>query len=375
MQSIRQLMSLRAAWLALACGLAACSGSNDNTPPANSFAVQNLVSDLAADTPHSPDSNLVNPWGIAFGPTGPVWVANNATNTSTLYDGSGVEQALIVSAPANGGGGDANPTGIVFNGTTDFAIPGGSSPASFIFDGEGGTIAAWSSGHGAITVYDSSANGSVYKGLAIGSSGGNNFLYATDFHNNRIDVLDKNFALTSTPGGFVNPNLPAGYAPFGVQAINGQLYVSYAQQKAPDNHDNTDGAGLGLVDVFGMDGTFVKTLVAQGANNHLNAPWGLALAPNGFGPFGGALLVGNFGDGAINAFDLSTGAFIDSIRNPFGQPILIPGLWGIAFGNGSLNQPTTTLFLAAGINDEADGLYARIDPSSSASCTGYGCSK
>lgn len=377
MQSTQVLRCVCLAGLGLAA-VAACSNNNGTmSVPANSFTVTNLVSDTntAAAASHN-DANLVNAWGLVFNPTGFAWIANNGTNSSTLYDGNGVAQSLVVSMPKAGNGNDNNPTGIVFNSTTDFMVPGPNAPAAFVFDGEGGTIAAWAGGNSAVNMADNSATGAVYKSLALASSGGNNFLYAADFHNNKVDVFDKNFA-AAMPGSFVDPHLPAGYAPFGMAAIGSQIYIGYAQQKAPDNHDEADGAGLGLVDVFNTDGSFVKTLVAQAAGNHLNAPWGIAMAPAGFGPFSGALLVANFGDGAINAFDPTTGQFIDSLRNPSGQPILIPGIWGIAFGNGINNQPANTLFIAAGIHDEADGLFARIDPPGASSmtqtCTGYGC--
>jgi hypothetical protein len=218
--------------------------------------------------------------------------------------------------------------------------------------------------HNAIIAYDDGTGGAVYKGLAIAAdSSGANRLYATDFHNNKIDVFDGGFHKVTASGGFTDSALPAGYAPFGIQALSvgGQtlLYVAYAQPKAPENHDNVNGAGLGIVDVFDTQGTLKTHLIAAGGK--LNAPWGIALAPDKFGTFSNDLLVGNFGDGAINAFDPSTGAFVGTISDANGQPIVTPGLWGIAFGNGAQNQPTTTLYFAAGIADEADGLYGRID--------------
>jgi len=212
------------------------------------------------------------------------------------------------------------------------------------------------------------ANGAVYKGLAIAQNAGATFLYATDFHNNKVDVFDVHFvkqAASATAFTFSDPAVPAGYAPFGIQAIgNGtggatQLYVTYAKQSAPANHDNANGAGLGYVDIYDTNGKLIKQLVAGGA---LNAPWGIALAPADFGTFSNALLVGNFGDGVINAYDAASGAPLGAIGDSTGKALATPGLWAIAFGNDSNNQPHNTLFFTAGINNEANGSYGRIDP-------------
>ena len=355
--------------------LAACGGGGggDSGPAApapgvgtQSYAATNLISDVnTSSNPYATsnvDTHLVNAWGIAFNPNGYVWVANAGTSSSTLYDGNGVMQSLIVDIPA-GAAGSANPTGIVFNGSNDFVVSqaGASGASPFIFVGEAGTLAGWSPGvnlNAAVTVYDGAASGTVYKGLALASSAGANFLYATDFHNARIDVFDASFTKVTVAGGFTDPTLPAGYAPFGIQAIGGQLYVTFAKQDAAA-HDNVNGAGLGLVDVFDATGHFVKRLVDVGGP--LNAPWGMALAPANFGPFSNALLVGNFGDGRIDAFDASTGASLGSLSKADGTPITVTGLWGIAFGNGINNQPLNTLFFAAGPANETHGVYGRID--------------
>ena len=360
-------------WAALsAAALAACGGGGDSVPApapgssAQSFTATNLVSDVnASSKPYSTsnvDAHLVNAWGVAFNPNGFVWVANAGTSSSTLYDGNGVRQSLIVDIPA-GAAGSASPTGIVFNGSSDFVVSqGGTSGASpFIFVGEAGTLSAWSPGvslNASITVFDGAASGAVYKGLSLASSAGANFLFATDFHNARIDTFNASFVKVTTAGGLTDPTLPAGYAPFGIQAIGGQLYVSYAKQDATA-HDNVDGAGLGLVDVFDTTGHFVKRLVDVGGR--LNSPWGMAQAPANFGPFGNALLVGNFGDGRINAFDIGTGAALGALSQADGTPITITGLWGIAFGNGINSQPTSTLFFAGGPANETHGVYGRID--------------
>jgi uncharacterized protein (TIGR03118 family) len=324
-----------------------------------------LVSDGAV-TAATTDAHLVNPWGIVFAPGAPVWVANNATQSATLYDGTGRQQALVVTIPA-GLNGDANATGIVFNSTTDFVIGNGttSAVARFIFDGEGGTITAWSPTvdlNNAFIGYDDGAGGAVYKGLAIASDAGANFLYATDFHNNKVDVFDKDFKKVTVTGGFTDSTLPAGYGPFGIQAlqVGGQtlIYVSYAQHQTGSD-DDAAGAGLGLVNVFDTQGRLQSHLIPVGGK--LNAPWGMALAPDTFGTLAGALLVGNFGDGVINGYDPTTGAFVATVSDSTGQPIASPGLWGIAFGNGARNQPAGTLYFAAGIGGETGGLYGRID--------------
>ena len=336
-------------------------------PPPSAYSMSPLVSDGSVAGAATKDTKLINPWGIVFAPNAPVWVANNATQTSTLYDGTGLALPLVVNLPA-GANGDADATGIVVNpSTTDFAVTNGatSGPARFMFDGEGGMILGWSptvDATNAIVAF-TATDGAVYKGLAVAADSGANFLYATDFHNNKVDVFDKNFAKVTVAGGFADSTLPTGYAPFGIQAVttNGTtiLYVTYAQTVS-GSHDNANGAGLGLVNTFDTKGTLLKHLVPVGGA--LNGPWGVAVAPaTGFGALGGMVLIGNFGDGVINAYNPDTGAFVDSVKNSAGQPIANPGLWGIAFGNGARNQPTTTLYFAAGIADEAAGLYGRID--------------
>ena len=371
-----------AAWL-VACG-GGYGGNSMTTPPPttnppptttpptpSAYSMSPLVSDGSIAGAPTRDTHLINPWGIAFAPNFPVWIANNGTQTSTLYDGTGVALSLIVNLPG-GANGAADATGIVANpSTTDFAVTKGTTtaPARFIFDGEGGTILGWSptvDGTNAIIAY-SATDGAVYKGLAVAADSGANFLYATDFHNNKVDIFDKTFTKVTAAGGFTDATLPAGYAPFGIQAVtsNGTtiLYVTYAKTVSGSNN-HANGAGLGLVNTFDTKGTLLKHLVPVGGA--LNAPWGVALAPAattgpGFGTLSGMVLIGNFGDGVINAYNPDTGAFVDSVKNSAGQAIANPGLWGIAFGNGARNQPTTTLYFAAGIANEAAGLYGRID--------------
>ena len=363
--------------LAGAAGLAslalvACGGGGSSTMTstpamaASGYVSTHLISNRnAANNPYSTanvDPRLVNAWGIAFNPQGFVWVANNGSSTSTLYDGDGVRQSLVVAIPA-GTSGSAAPTGIVFNATQAFPVTqaGVTAPAVFIFAGEGGTVSAWSptvNANSAVLVVDRAAEGKAYKGLALASAGGAPRLYAADFHNGVVDVYDGNFVPVVKAGAFTDPQLPAGYAPFGIQAIGSQIVVAYAKQDA-QAADEVAGPGLGAVDVFDTAGTLTARLIAPGGK--LNAPWGIALAPANFGTFSNDLLIGNFGDGTINAFDPATGASLGALADGNGTPIAIDGLWGIAFGNGINDQPTNTLFYAAGPNDENDGVYGRID--------------
>jgi uncharacterized protein (TIGR03118 family) len=323
-----------------------------------------LVSDgnVAADFT---DPNLVNGWGVAFNPNGPVWVSDAGTGKSTLYDGTGKPQALVVTIPGVGGE-PGEPTGVVFAGGNDFVVSmttaSGtvSGPARFIFATEGGTIAAWAPTVNvttAITV-PTPAHNANYKGLALSGNGTTHLLYAADFRNNRVDVFDGNFNPVTRRGAFVDRMLPKGYAPFGIQAITGDIYVTYAKQDAAGD-DEVAGQGFGFVDVYTPDGALLGRLASRGV---LNAPWGVALAPNSFGDLGGAILVGNFGDGTINAFDPRNGHFLGSLRDQSQRRIRVDGLWGIAFGNGVLAQKTNSLYYAAGPNDEENGIYGVIEP-------------
>ncbi|HTQ29594.1 MAG TPA: TIGR03118 family protein [Opitutaceae bacterium] len=318
----------------------------------NEFQQTNLVSDLPGVAAHT-DPNLVNPWGISFSSTSPFWIADNGAGVSTLYNSTGTPQSLVVTIPKPGGG-TAAPTGTVFNGNS--AAFGGDR---FIFASEDGTITGWKSGTAATTLLDNSAGGSVYKGLAISSGGGNSYLYATDFHNNRIAVLSSTGAPTLT-GSFSDPTLPAGFAPFNIENIGSKLYVTYALQDAA-GHDDVAGPGNGFVDTFNLNGDFLGRLTSGGP---LNSPWGLALAPAGFGSFGGDLLVGNFGDGTINAYNPGTGNFVGTLDDPSGNPIVIEGLWGLAFGNGGSGGSPGTLYFAAGIPGDGEiedhGLFGSL---------------
>jgi len=270
------------------------------------YVANALVSDSTATQALHHDANLINAWGLAFNPQGFSWVANAGTGTSTLYDGDGVAQSLVVTLPA---GTDAS--GIVFNGTSDFSITenGVSGAAPFIFATLQGQIAAWAptvDATHAFTIVDNATSGAVYTGLAIDTGTGGDRIYAADFVKGTVDVFSGSFAPVTTAGGFVDSTLPAGYAPFGIQQIGDKIYVAYAQPD-PTTHEKV-GAGLGLVDVFDTQGNLVSHLIPAGGA--LNAPWGLAMAPPNFGKFSNMLLVGNFGDGKINVYDPATGAVL-----------------------------------------------------------------
>lgn len=306
--------------------------------PAKAFYDQtNLVSDLPNVALHQ-DPDLINPWGMSTG-GGPIWVSDNGTDLATLYNAAGQKQSLIVSIPSGA------PDGQVFNpnSTTDFL------GAHFIFASENGGIDAWSGGNSAVNRVGVSTS-AVYKGLAIGTSSQGATLYAANFRAGTIDVFNSTFGKVSLAGGFTDPNgIPSGYAPFNVQNIGGKLYVTYAVQDSA-KHDDVAGQGNGIVDVFDTNGSFVQRLVSNGAGSALNSPWGLALAPSNFGKFSGDLLVGNFGNGMINAFNPSTGAFLGALTDASGNPIMIQGLWGLMFGGGTAaSGPTNELFFAAGI--------------------------
>ena len=361
-----------------------CSGSYGSTPKsvtltvtgsgAGPYSLTALVADTKGTAAQTVDPNLVNPWGLSMAAGAPVWTANNGTQTSTLYDGNGKAQPtgspLVVKLAAG-----FAPTGIVANISGGFTVASGanSAPAQFIYAGASGMLAGWAQGvdpANAITTY-TDAGGAVYKGLAIADNGGTTFLYAADFHNNKIDVFNSSWVKqvpSANSFSFTDSTLPKGYAPFGVQAINNgsggatQIYVAYAMQTAPGNVVSTPGAGLGLVDVFDTNGALLTHLIPSGGK--LNSPWGIALAPKDFGALSGDLLVGNFGDGTINAFDASSGKWLAALSDSNNNPIALPGLWGIVFGNDFGNQPHNTLFYASGPNDQANGSYGRIDAGS-----------
>jgi uncharacterized protein (TIGR03118 family) len=324
----------------------------------NSYTVHPLVSDQAGQAPVL-DPSLVNPWGLAASPTGGAWwVADNGTGVSTLYLGTGAKASLEVSIPGG------VPTGVVFNGGPEFVITSGaaSGRAFFIFASEGGIISGWNpmvpTAGSMIAVPAASREGAIYTGLAIGSSGVSDFLYAADFHNARIDVFDDDFQLTTLAGSFSDPTLPAGYAPFGIHTIGGRVFVTYAKQDA-DAENPVRGNSLGFVNVFDTNGNLIERVAERG---QLNAPWGLALAPADFGRSSGDFLVGNFGDGRITAYEVSSGVFEASgqLRGARGGPLSIDGLRALGFGNGITTGPKNTLFFTAGPENETHGLVGSI---------------
>jgi uncharacterized protein (TIGR03118 family) len=336
-------------WAAAAFLASAAMGVADPS----GYTQTNLTSDLPGVAANL-DPNLVNPWGLAASPTSPFWTSDNGSGLSTIYNGHGVALGLVVTIPAAAGKTPpADPTGVVFN---NGAGAGNFNGSPFLFDTESGTIVAWKGGTTAAIAATGDA-GSVYKGLALNSSG--SLLYAANFGLGRVDVYNSTFGATSVSGGFVDPTLPTGYSPFNIRNIDGNLYVTFASGQG---HDETDGAGLGFVDEFDSNGNLIKRIASQGA---LDAPWGLALAPSGFGALSGDLLVGNFGDGLINAFDPTTGMFQGTLDDSNGNPLVNQGLWGISFGNGSQNEGVDTLYFNAGIpgpgNVEDHGLFGAID--------------
>ncbi|HEV2831758.1 MAG TPA: TIGR03118 family protein, partial [Hanamia sp.] len=320
------------------------------------FTQVNLVGNNDEYNPARVDPLLVNGWGLAFSPTGIAWISAEGTGVSTVYNSEGSQVLPAVSIPSPGGATGGHPTGVVFNGTTDFKLPNG-NPARFIFDGVDGVISGWNGGPAAIKVVDNSST-SAYTGLAIANDGGNNFLYAANFRAGKIDVFDKDWVEVNTKP-FMDPNIPAGYAPFNIQTVGQQLYVTYAKVD-PAEGEEEKGPGLGYVDIYNTDGSFVKRFVSNG---QLNAPWGIAWAPAGF--FGTderaqpAILIGNFGDGHINAYS-QDGNFLGQLR-AHGNPIVIEGLWAISFPPATATSINSNrLYFAAGPDDEEDGLFGYI---------------
>ena len=317
------------------------------------YVQSNLVANLAGVAKNT-DAQLTNPWGIAFLPGNPFWIANNNGGTSTLYDAAGNKQSLVIGIPSASVNpcSPGCPTGIVANSTSDF------SSWAFIFDTEDGIIASWTGANNAMVAFDNSANQAVYKGLALVTNASGNFLLAANFRTGNIDVFDRSFKLTSLAGAFKDPNLPAGMAPHGVHVINNQVYLAYAAQDSA-RHDAVPGAGSGVVDVFDVNGNFVKTFASGGK---LNAPWGVVATPAAFGMFSNAILVGNFGDGTINAFD-ATGNFLGQVTDSGNNVIVNPGLWDMVFGQGGTGDPNT-LYFAAGGASQTSGLFATLVPAS-----------
>lgn len=371
---------LACAALALAPALATAGDEETKFQPdsnRNAYDAQTLVSDGSVSGANPADGDLVNAWGLAFNPLGFAWVADNGTGKATLYDGTGKKNAALVVTIPGAGGAQGAPTGTVFNAgaantppaAPDFPVSGKNAAgadttagAVFLFASEDGLITGWAPSINrtvALVAKDRSAQNAIYKGITISGDGTQHLLYATDFHNARVDVWDSAFHEMALPAGaFTDERIPRGYAPFGIQAVGGDVIVTYAKQDE-NAEDDVKGRGLGFVDLFDASGKLIRRLTSRGV---LNAPWGVALAPASFGRFGGALLIGNFGDGYINAFGPVSGRFLGTLRDPRGERIHVDGLWGMQFGNGVLQQPTNALFVAAGPNDEQHGSYGVIRP-------------
>ncbi|MFI5099367.1 MAG: TIGR03118 family protein [Actinomycetes bacterium] len=325
------------------------------------YVQTNLVSDVpgwAALT----DPNLVNAWGLSQGAATPLWVSDNGTDVTTLYTdppgGSPAIVPLVVKIPGGA------PTGQVFNDTTGFALSDG-SPAFFVFASEAGKVTAWNPGRVPITLAEKHASNpnAIYKGITLVHGASGPFLLAADFHSNRIRAFDSSFMPMALPSGaFSDPTLPADYAPFNVTVVGTRVFVSYAKQK-PDKVDDASGPGHGFIDVYGVDGKWQMRFASRGV---LNSPWGMTVAPAGFGPFAGDLLVGNFGDGRIHAFNQWTGHLDGTLRDGDGHPIVIDGLWGLLPGNGT-SQRSDAVWFSAGPEGESHGLLGTL---TSATATG-----
>jgi uncharacterized protein (TIGR03118 family) len=313
----------------------------------NAYVVHNLTSDLP-DLADFTDPNLKGSWGISESAKSPFWIADAATGLSTLYTSSGSVIPLVVTIPpSKAGGASGSPTGTVYNGTTGFNVAAG-QPAAFLFDTLDGTISGWNSTANkaqALVMIDNSATGAVYTGLAMAANGANTYIYAANIGNGRVDVYDSNFALVTLANAFQDANIPAGYVPFNVQTLGGNLYVTYALQNTGKNFI-VPGAGKGYVNVFSPAGALMHHLVATG---NLNAPWGVAIAPASFGDVAGDLLVGNFGDGTINAYNAATGAFVATLNDVYGTPIVVPGLWALQLGNGGSGGDANAIYFTAGL--------------------------
>jgi uncharacterized protein (TIGR03118 family) len=365
----RRIVGLSALILVVIVGLGVLlSQRSPAAAPGGSYLQTNIVSDVKGTAPVT-DPKLINPWGIVAGPGTPFWIADNGTGVSTLYTGTGAPfpgapGAVTIPTPSGRAPDAAGaPTGVVFNGSSGFVVRQGaaSGPSLFLFATEDGTIAGWSpaaNAAGAIIAADNSAEGAVYKGLAIATDGSQGQLFAANFRENSIDVFDTNFQRVNKPGSFSDPKIPADFAPFDVAALDGKLFVTYARQNG-ERHDDVAGAGNGYVDVYDLNGKLLNRLISGGV---LNSPWGIALAPAGFGRFGNDLLVGNFGDGKINAFDPVSGKLLGSLNDQHGKTLTVEGLWGLAFGNGQITGDPNTLFFTAGIGGEKHGLLGSLQP-------------
>lgn len=324
------------------------------------FTITRLDSDIDNVGSQPTDPDLVNPWGIVASSTSPWWVSDNGTGKLTLYDGNGVKQGLVVNVPQWDNSPGGNPSGQIFNGTQDFKLSN-NRPATFIVSTEDGTIQGWNGGSTTLIAVNGWPN-AVYKGLALGSANGANYIYAANFRAGTVDVFDATFQPHSFgQNAFVDNTLPKGYAPFNVANINGKMIVSYALQD-DQKHDDVAGIGHGYIDVYDSQGTLIQRLPHVYA---LNSPWAIVVAPNTWAQLSGKLLVGQFGSGAIAAYDIANNLFLGVLSDDQGLPIRINGLWGLSFGNGAGSGPTDSLYYAAGYFDEAHGLFGTITLSNS----------
>ena len=332
-------------------GLAFSFGGVTAAAQTNSYTQTNLVSDMAG-VANNTDPKLVNPWGISFVPGQAFWIADNKSGYSTIYDATGVSQfSVLIPAPA-GDTSASTPTGTVINQTSGFKVNG--FPSQFLFDTEDGTISGWYNSGNAVILADRSSTGAVYTGLAMVTNTTGSFLLATNFKSGQIDVFDSNFNLASLAGSFTDPTLPAGYSPFGIQPIGTQVFITYALQNAAKT-GATSGAGSGYVSVFDDNGNFVNRFASAGT---LNAPWGVVQASSGFGTFSNDMLIGNFGDGTVNAFD-SKGNYLGQLEDQTGAVISNGALWGMVFGAGGTGDPNT-LYFTAGFADGGHGLFGTL---------------
>lgn len=327
----------------------------------NSYTQSNLVSDGTVKAQQT-DPNMINPWGVAIGQQTPFWINAAGSGISEVYDSGGNKQFVVTIPAGTGNTANGSPSGIAYNSSTkDFVLKQGGS-ALFLFASLDGTISGWNASlTNAQKVVDNFAAGAVYTGLAIDNNGTANYILAANFAQNEIDVFDNEFANITLAGKFVDPTIPQGYAPFNIHVLNNQVYIMYDLQ-TPGGGPPTTGAGSGYVSVFDTNGNFLKRAISGG---NLNAPWGLALAPSTFGAFGGDLLVGNFGDGTINAFDPKTFALKGQLQDANGKTIVNDRLWEILFGQNGTGDPNT-LYFSAGVNDEKGGLFGAITATATA---------
>lgn len=359
MINVKHLTAVAALAGAVAAGPTPSHAQNNTT-----FVRTNLVSNLAGKA-KTQDKNLQNPWGIANFPGGPLWISDNNAGLTTLYNGAGDIVPLVVTVAPAPGQTVGTPTGNVWNpvqgtGGFTFTESGSTVSALFIFDSEDGTISAWAPVNGTAPksttiVVDNSKSGAVYKGLAFGTNISGNFIFATNFRAGTVEAYDSSFKATTLPGNFADPQIPHGFAPFGIHNINGDLFVTYAKQNAAKS-DEVFGAGFGYVDVFSTEGVLLRRFAAKGA---LDAPWAVVQAPYGFGEFAGEILVGNFGNGWINSYPVAGGNSTGPLEDKSGYPVAIRGLWSLVTGSGAATDPDT-LYFSAGPNNQTNGFYGTL---------------